>query len=491
MQRIAVYLLLTIAVVTPVSAADSIRESVVQLHFTTRNPDFYRPWTKARPSEGSASGVVVEGNKILTNAHVVRYASQLFVQLKKGGDKMPAKAISVDPRMDLALVELEDPSHIAHLPYLELSDKLPTVKSTVNAYGYPMGGKDLSVTEGIVSRIEYESYYFGGTGLRIQIDAALNPGNSGGPTVQNGKIVGLVFSRITEGENIGYVIPTQEIERFLEDSSDGKFDGKPLFFQSFSTLENPRLREFLGLPKEQSGLVVGEPYHNSDEYPLKRWDVITHIGPHNIDNEGFVDVEDDLRLSFKYYVPKLADRNQVELTVWREGKSIQVNVPVSPVPSRVMPHLLLKYPRYFIYGPLVFSAASNEIAQTLSSSRKWVKYLSYYENPLIGRLYDQPDFEGEELVIVCTRMFPHRITKGYGDPSFAVVTHLNEEPVKNLRQFALLLKECKDDFIRIRLIGSGESLVFRRSEIEASTEEILADEGIRYQCSPDLRAIWE
>ncbi len=491
MKNYTLYLLLATIIAAPVSAEDAIRDSVVQFHFTRRNPDFYRPWTKASPSDGSASGVVIEGNRILTNAHVVRYASQLFVQLKKGGDRLPAKAISVDPRMDLALVELEDPDEMAHLPHLELSDELPAVKSTVNAYGYPIGGKDLSVTEGIVSRIEYGSYYFEGTGLRIQIDAALNSGNSGGPAVQNGKIVGLVFSRITEGENIGYIIPTEEIERFLDDSSDGTFDGKPLLFQEVATLENPSLREFLTLPKGQSGMVVGKPYLENDEYPLKRWDVITHIGPHNIDNEGYVDVEDDLRLSFQYYVPKLANQNHVELTVWREGAARQVSVPVSPTPSRLLPYLILEYPRYFIYGPLVFSAANHEIGQRMASSQRWVSYLSYTQNPLIGRLYDQPTFEGEELVFVCSRLFPHRVTKGYSDPSFAVVSHMNDEPVKNLRQFAMLLKNCQDDFIRIRMIGSGESLVFQRSEIEAATEEILTNEGIRYQCSADLRDVWE
>ena len=491
MQKITLCFLLLVLSAAPLSAADSIRNSVVQLHFTRRNPDYYRPWTKASPSDGSASGVVIEGNRILTNAHVVRFASQLFVQLKKGGDKLPAKAVCIDPRMDLALVELENPDDLAHLPHIELDDTLPAVKSTINAYGYPMGGKDLSVTEGIISRIEYESYYYEGKGLRIQIDAALNPGNSGGPVIQDGKIVGLVFSRITEGENIGYVIPTEEIVRFLEDASDGKYDGKPYLFQSSATIENPKLREFLGLPKEESGVVVGEPYLEDEDYPLKRWDVITHIGPHNIDNEGYVDVEDDLRVSFQYYVPSLANEDHIELTIWREGSSKQVSVPVYPVPIRVIPYKLLEYPRYFIYGPLVFSVANQEMGENLVASRRWARYLSYTRNPMMSRLYDKPQFEGEEIVIVCSRMFPHRITKGYSDPSLAAVTHLNDQEVKNLRQFALLLKDCQDDFIRLRLAGNGEGLVFRRSEIEASTEEILTDEGIRYQCSPDLRDIWE
>ena len=471
-------------------AADAIRDSVVQIHFTRRGPDFYRPWTKASPSNGTGSGVVIEGNRILTNAHVVRYASQLFVQLKKGGDKLPAKAIAVAPRIDLALVELEDPNGLDGIDPLPLSDDIPAVKSTVNVYGYPMGGDDISVTEGIVSRIEHTSYYYDGEGLRIQIDAALNPGNSGGPAIKDGKVVGLVFSGIQKAENIGYIIPAEEIEVFLSDFADGTFDGKPRMFQEFATLENSALRDFLKVPKNESGVVLGKPYLE-ENYPLQRWDVITHIGSHNIDNEGYVDLNEDLRIRFQYYVPKLYENDKIQLTVWRDGKSDQVLVPVSPVRQRLMPELIVEYPRYFIYGPLVFSAATEELASALSSSRKWVAYLSYTENPLLNRRYDKPAFEGEEIVLICSRMFPHRISKGYSDPALCVVTHVNGEPAKSLRQFAEMLRNSKDEFIRFRLAGRAESLVFRRSEIEASTEEILTDEGIRYQCSPDLRDVWD
>ena len=106
-------------------------------------------------------------------------------------------------------------------------------------YGYPQGGSSLSVTKGIVSRIEFAGYNDGTSGLRIQVDAAINPGNSGGPALVDGKMIGLIFSKLTQADNIGYIIPGEEIDLFLKDVADGKYDGKPAIHDSLQTLENP------------------------------------------------------------------------------------------------------------------------------------------------------------------------------------------------------------------------------------------------------------
>jgi S1-C subfamily serine protease len=114
---------------------------------------------------------------------------------------------------------------------------LPAITDAVTVYGYPTGGTSLAITKGIVSRIEFAAYRYPVAGLKIQIDAAINEGDSGGPAVPDDKMIGLAFSRLSGSESIGYIIPMEEIELFLKDIADGYYDGKPAMYDSVQTLE--------------------------------------------------------------------------------------------------------------------------------------------------------------------------------------------------------------------------------------------------------------
>src|SRR3954465_725255 len=191
-------------------AQDKIRDLVVKIHATHHTPDVLRPWTRNSPQQVKGSGVVIDGKRILTNAHVVRYASQIYVQPNQSAELIAARIEAMTPSMDLAILKLDDESFFDNRSTLSFAEDLPRVKDAINVYGYPTGGTELSVPQGIASRIEYTDYYYQTTGLRIQVDAALNFGNSGGPAVSDGKLVGLVFSLIQNAQNIGYLIPVEE-----------------------------------------------------------------------------------------------------------------------------------------------------------------------------------------------------------------------------------------------------------------------------------------
>ncbi len=454
--------------------------------------DLGRPWTKQSPTEVTGSGVIVEGRRILTNAHVVLYASQVQVQANQSGDKISATVEAVAPGIDLAVLKLDDESFFeTHTP-LARASTLPAIKDSVMAYGYPTGGSSLSITKGIVSRIEFTGYNFPVSGLRIQIDAAINPGNSGGPALVGDKMIGLTFSRLGGGaENIGYIIPCEEIELFLQDIADGRYDGKPAMYDELQTLENPALRAFLKLDKSVEGIVVNQPFGADPAHPLKKWDLITRIGDTPVDDEGMIKLGDNLRVGFAYLIQKIARNGHVPLTVVRDGKLLAISLPVSPDRPMVMPDLDGTYPPYFVYGPLVFSVVSSQYAGAIGNNAGLLNWLAAVASPLVTRRGDPPAFPGEQLVVVASPFLPHKLAKGYSNPSGKVVESINGIPIKNLRQLVEVLRDCRDEFITVKFFGrAAETPIFPRQEMLASMEEILNDNGIRNQGSPDTLEVW-
>jgi S1-C subfamily serine protease len=477
------------------SRAAVLENAVVKIFSTARAPDVFRPWQKSAPSESTGSGVVIEGNRILTNAHVVNYASKVEVRAKEGGDKIPAKVIAIARGIDLAVLELEDNAFFTNRLPPTRASLLPEVKDEVLAYGYPVGGNSLSITKGIVSRIEFVSYGFPTSGLRIQVDAAINPGNSGGPVFVGDKMIGLAFAGVLSAQNIGYIIPNEEVELFLQDIKDGKYDGKPALFDDFQTLENPSLRSFLKMDKSVKGMVVQRPAVQGDDYPLKEWDVVTHIGKNAeamaIDNQGMVRLTPDIQVRFQYMVQRATKDGKVPLTVLRAGKTLELAVPVTPSRPRLIGALNGDYPSYFIYGPIVFSRATLEFRSFFNGNAATLNGFAFNAQPLLTRVADEPSAEREDLVVISSPFFPHRVISGYDSRFGAVVASINNMPVKSLRHLVELLRDMKEELVVIKFDQRiGESVVLPHAGMMAATEGILADNGIRFQASSDLMELF-
>jgi S1-C subfamily serine protease len=471
----------------------AVENSVVKVFSTMRYPDPFKPWTKQAPAEATGSGVVIEGKRILTNAHVVLYASQVQVQASAAGDKVSATVVAVAPGIDLAVLQLDDPSFFDTHPPMPRASKLPHIKDAVLAYGFPTGGNSLSITKGIVSRIEFVSYNYPVSGLRIQVDAAINPGNSGGPAVAGDQMIGLAFSKLSgDAQNIGYIIPNEEVELFLKDIADGHYDGKPAMYDDLQTLENPALREFLKLDKSVEGMVVHRPSSADAAYPLKEWDVITRVGDTPIDNQGMVKLEKDIRVSFGYKIQSLASNGMLPLTVVRAGKTLQIQLPVPADHPTLVSDLRGSYPSYFIYGPLVFSPATWQLVSSLESNSGLMRMLGLVKSPLVTQALDEPTPERQELVVVSSPFFPHKIANGYSNPAGSVVYSVNGIRIKSLRHLVAVLRDLKDPFVTIEFDQKGgEALVFSRQAIVSATDDILMDNGVRAQGSPDALAVWQ
>lgn len=473
------------------SGSDSVQNSVVKVFSTVRMPDTFRPWAKQAPQEISGSGVIIEGHRILTNAHVVLYANQIQIQANQSGDKVFATIEAIAPGIDLALLKLDDESLFSTHPPLARASMLPDVKDAVMTYGFPTGGMNLSITKGIVSRIEFAHYNYPVSGLRIQIDAAINPGNSGGPAVVGDKMIGVAFSRLGgNAENIGYIIPCEEVELFLKDIADGHYDGKPSMTDELQTFENPALRPYLKLDNSVTGIIVHQPASTGASYPLKTWDIITKIGDTTIDDEGMVNIGNNLRIDFRYIIQKIAAKGKVPLSIVRGGKALKIELPVSSDHPMLIPDLQGSYPDYFIYGPLVFSVATSQFISNLNRGNLLGVY-AFMGSPLAARMGDNPAFPGEELVVVSSPFFPHALAKGYGNPIARVVKTVNGISIRNLNHLVQVLRDSRDEFDVITYWGKGvETMVFPRKKMRDVTDEILTDNDIRSQGSQQVLDVW-
>ena len=158
----------------------------------------------------------------------------------------------------------------------------------------------------------------------------------------------------------------------------------------------------------------------------------------------------------------------------------------------LVPDLAGQYPSYFIYGPIVFSRATSLFLAALNGNAGMIGAFSFIRSPLVTRRGDAPDAEREELVVIASPFFPHRLAKGYSTASGTVVSAVNGVRVRSLRHLVMLLRDLKDDFVIFELDNrGGEALVFDRRQMVAATEDILTDNGVRAQGSPDMLAVWQ
>ena len=139
-------------------------------------------------------------------------------------------------------------------------------------------------------------------------------------------------TKATSGaQNIGYIVPNEEIELFLKDVADGKYAGKPMMHDELQTLENPALRTFLKLGPDVQGTVVHQTFTRNGPNPLEVWDVITRIGETPVDDQGMVQIGPNLRVRFPYLVQHIAKNGKVPLTVFRRGKTLTLDLPFASV----------------------------------------------------------------------------------------------------------------------------------------------------------------
>ena len=272
-----------------------VQKSLVRITATAVEPDYKAPWNAGVIVRGIGAGFVIEGNRIMTNAHVVSNSRYLTVERDGDPNKYPATVQFVAHDCDLALVTVAAPNFFKNMKPLQFGG-IPELESVVSAYGFPLGGERMSVTTGIVSRIDFQLYTHSSIDqhLAIQISAQINPGNSGGPVMQNARVAGVAFQGYSGdvAQGVAYMIPTPVIQRFLKDISDGHYDKYVDLGLTYSKLQNPAQRHFLGLKDDDRGVLVNTVVAAGPcGKILQSGDVLMAIDEHPIASDANVELD--------------------------------------------------------------------------------------------------------------------------------------------------------------------------------------------------------
>ncbi|CAG9461655.1 unnamed protein product [Pedinophyceae sp. YPF-701] len=467
-----------------------VLDSVIKIFCMHTEPNFSLPWQRKRQASSTSSGFAIPGRRILTNAHCIEYHTQVKVKRRGSDSKYVARVLAIGHECDTALLTVDDDEFwegIEPVAFAEAGGGLPRLQDTVTVAGYPIGGDTMSVTSGVVSRIEVTSYVHGMSELLgVQIDAAINSGNSGGPAFnRQGECVGIAFQSLKDAdtENLGYIIPVPVVRHFIQDyERNGKYTGFPILGIQWQKLENPDLRKSLGVSDKQGGVLVRQVDPTSTLAPhVKNGDILLSYDGTPIGQDGSVVFRSGERISFSYLVSQRYIGETAKLEVLSGGEVKRVSAKMA-IPARLVPqHISDKLPSYFILAGLVFTRVTVPYLRS--------EYGKDYDYDAPVKLLDQMMHavaeKADQQVVVLSQVLAHEINVGYEDIANTQVRKVNGEKVDNLAHLVDLVDGCKDKYLRLDL-EYNQVVVLEAKAARKATEEILAMHGVPTDRSTDL-----
>ncbi len=344
---------------------------------------------------------------------------------------------------DLALLVPTNKNFLENIEPLEISD-MPALRDRIFVCGYPIGGDEISVTEGVVSRIEVQPYAHSMRFLlAVTVDAAINSGNSGGPVLtKDSTVAGIAFQAQEDAENIGHIVPPLVINQFIAgvDRFGGEYKGFPALGLTLQTLENPLLRSELGLTEDQSGVLITHTTQGGSGVGVwKEGDVLIELDGLPISNNGTINFK-GMRTNVTVAVDSHFIGDKIPVKIIRDKKLVEADVELAGL-SELCPTISFdKRPEYYIYLGLVFQPLSVDLLN------------GYFQTAVLAPsdlLYMCSGYEPSDpectQVVVLTSVFKDNVNLGYDETAFSAVATINDQKIKNLRHLEEVIRSLKSD----------------------------------------------
>lgn len=455
------------------------QSSVVRIYATTQTPDYDSPWQALSPRSSTGSGVVIARNQVLTGAHVIADATFVQVQRIDHPDKLVARVVSVCHDCDLALLEIDDKRFQTGVRPAKLG-QLPDLRDRVAVIGFPVGGEEVSITEGVVSRIEVQRYSHSQRHLlAVTVDAAINDGNSGGPVFKDGKVVGIAFQKIDEADNIGEMVPAPIIEHFLQHAAKANVLRIPAFGVSTQNLENPYLRRKLGLADDEGGiLVVSIDFGGSAWGQIQVGDALLVIDGHRIAANSTIAFRGRHRTRYDVMLGWMAEGDTIEVELLRDGVRHKVSLTLAP-PAPLVPRSLYDCsPTYYIFGGLVFQILTRDYLAT------WDSWWEKAPKEFLHLYYSGDRTPERREVVILTQILADDVNVGYEGCYSEAVAMVNGRTPRDMIDFVRSL-DTAQGLVEIRTT-TGSVIVLDAADARVGDRRILERYRIASDRSADL-----
>ncbi len=447
-------------------------KAVVKL-FVTRQPwNMNQPWSKNPVGSTVCSGfLITEG--ILTNAHCVTDATYIQMEIPGVAEKQEVRIMDLNHQVDLALLQPVIDGLLDDITPIEFGD-LPVLREKVVTIGYPVGGRQVSYTEGVVSRIDMMNYAHSKlSNLMVQTDAAINSGNSGGPVFsdESGICLG-VATQVGSGNSLGYFIPVPVVKHFLKDLEDGVVNGIPKVGVFVQTLENPANRAFLGMKEGQSGVRVKKiaPYSTARKI-LQVDDVLLSIDGHEIFNDGRVPFRENGKIGLNYYITTKQIGESLDFRILRKNKERNVTIKLAAKEVMVIPRMpkFDVQPPYYEIGGIVFRVVERRnVGKNSPASIKAYWEMTRGEDDL------------EELVVIGA-IYEDEVNKGYiKSVKNLRIKEINGKPISELDDVRRAFENSARGRYHTIVLVDGQKIILDRKQVEAREAEIRR----RYNIAP-------
>lgn len=281
----------------------SIYNSIIRIITNNQDYDYLNPPNIKIEGQSVGTGFFISPTLIITCCHVVENGNTLFFTMPfLSNKKYKLNIVGLAPNIDLALVEsIEYESE--HYLKLDNSD-LINLQDQIRVIGYPLGQDKIKATQGIISGIQFGN---------IQIDSAINGGNSGGPLLNSSNnVIGIVSSKVSNASGVGYAIPTKLLNVFNPIDTNKKIYYSCNFLATFSNTSDSRI--IMINEQSNSNIISGYTVSFISKYsPLVNIDVnvgdlIIEFNNISINNFG----ELNLKLAAKYDLIDYIDRLNTE-----------------------------------------------------------------------------------------------------------------------------------------------------------------------------------